>query len=339
MIAKRLNVDVVVLDGSCSGGASPFLAESGAVKQCAIATTPPGAPAVQGTPPLSQFLALSKYPFIKTFADLAQAGGLSVLAQMPDRAQQSVFYTSDGSAISSMTLRASFYGVDQSLGAWDLGDTDIYRYLHDFVVRRYGEDLLHYLGGDTVHPASVALDRRLKRAANLNNVLDRVLQVTRDRWQITVAARGRSSVVPEAEQRAFNELRTREFATAPLRMATSSGSGTLIENGGDYHLPLLKAGAIPPTVLATRGRVLELIGQIRRNQQPLADALSALDRDIRVRGNTPARPSPAAQADLETIVRLLRANRDVLPTISRLLGLLEYADMRSKPSSCNASID
>ena len=349
-LAHDRGIELVIVDGSCSGGATTFLLDH--TDACAISLTPPGFPAVQGTPALSQYLDARAFPFIKTFADVAVAGGLTILAQFPQREQQDAFYTTGGTATEAMTLRAAIYGAEQSLGAWDLSTTDVYPFLYRTASTRPGPagsaSLIAYLGGDSLHrheASDPSLAMQLKRAANFGDILEAVMRTTRERWTAEdadlSAPPADARAIVERKERLFAEYRSGEFVKNPLVFSTDvSGHGTLLHDGDGNKAPLLKPAQIPATIQATHQDIERLVARIQMNQQPLADALQRLE--ARVHGTPPINPGridPATEATVDEILRLQTADEQMLPVLSKLLGILDLVEQKSSPSPCVVSIE
>ncbi len=338
-LAGRRGINLIVIDGSCSGGATTFLLEKRGV--CSLSEAPPGFPAVQGDPALSQYLDSRRYPFIRTFSDLAAAGGLTILAQMPQREQQDGFYSAGGVAASAMTLRAAIYGVDQSLGAWDLGTTDVYPYLSKYLKAHPTRVTMGYLGGDRIPPKPTEpLDLLLRRSANYQTIIRQLLERTNAVWRAEDAMLQNDPQSPEAQKKAqlYAQFSRGEFVTNPIEFTAAGGHGPLLARGGREAVPLLPKNGVPPTIPAAHAAVRRMIGILVSNSAPLAAALQELEREVHGGRGSADRPSPEELVTLERIAMLEARNRDILPRLSKVLGLLDLVEARAVASPCDKPI-
>ena len=338
-LAERRGINLVVIDGSCSGGATTFLLERRGV--CALSEAPPGFPAVQGDPALSQYLDRRRYPFIRTFSDLAAAGGLTILAQMPQREQQDGFYSAGGVAASAMTFRAAIYGVDQSLGAWDLGATDVYPYFYNYLKAHPTRVAMGYLGGDKIPPKPTnPLDLLLRRSANYQIIMRRELQRMNAVWRAEDAMLRNDPQSPEAQKKAqlYAQFSRGAFVTNPIEFTAAGGRGPLLARGGHDTVPLLRKNGVPATIPDAHVAVRRMIGILVSDSAPLAAALQALEREVHSGQGSADHPSPEELVTLKRIVMLEAHNRDVLPRLSKVLGLLDLVEARSVASPCDKPI-
>jgi hypothetical protein len=338
-LAERRGINLVVIDGSCSGGATTFLLERRGV--CSLAEAPPGFPAVQGDPALSQYLDSKRYPFIRTFSDLAAAGGLTILAQMPQREQQDGFYSAGGVAASAMTLRAAIYGVDQSLGAWDLGATDVYPYFYAYLKAHPTRVTMGYLGGDKIPPTPTnPLDLLLRRATNYETIMREEMQRTNAVWQAEDAMLRNDPQSPEAQKKArlYGQFRGTAFVTNPIEFTATGGRGPLLALSGRQMVPLLRKNGVPATIPDAHVAVRRMISILMADHAPLAAALQDLEREVHSGRGSADQPSPEELVTLERIAMLEARNRDVLPRLSKVLGLLDLVEARATTSPCDKPI-
>jgi hypothetical protein len=328
-VAKERHIEMIVIDASCSGGASTFLLEPMGV--CAVSTAAPGTPSVTGDPPFSQYL---NDRFVRTFSDMAVAGGMSIFAQFPERHQQSGFYsTASGHAAEAMTLRASLFALEQSLSGWTLWTTDVYPYVFQ-AARTLPIRQKLGMRDPPPHPSSPDLALLMKMGANFDGLMQNVVRTAEERWRQEDAQED-----PRKEQ-LFDGYRGTEFVTSPLLFATAAAQhGALIAPDQANHVPLLRDTQIPPSMPQAHQLIVRLMREIEANQRVITANLTTLETDVQTRrSGSPSTPSASARQSTAAIVRAELSDQRIVGVLSKLLGIIEDVESRSDQSPCNVPI-
>ncbi len=328
-LAKEREIEMIVIDSSCSGGASTFMLEPMGI--CAVSTAAPGSPAVTGDPPFSQYL---KTNVVRTFADMAVAGGMTIFAQFPERYQQSGYYsTASGHAAEAMTLRASLFALEQSLSGWTLWTTDVYPYVFQ-AASNPGIRAKLGMRDPPAHPSSPDLALLMKMSANFDGLTQDVVRTAARRWSQEDARLDPKKVT------LFDGYRGTEFVTSPLLFATAAAAhGPLIAPNRTNHVPLLREAQIPATMPLTHQSILRLIREIQVNQRIITANLTTLEADIHARrSGSPSRPSDATRQSVAAVLRAETSNWRIVGVLSKLLGIVEDVESRSDQSPCDVPI-